>query len=135
MNAKLVKPKAIKIILSDGVERELKFTLNALAELEDKYGTVDGAFEAMDKGSIKAVRFILWAGLAHGDFNLTEQQVGDLIDLSTVRGLMQDMSSALESHMGPDDGQVPKGIVLEPSFDNPDILPENKGATPGKLPN
>lgn len=139
MNARLVKPKAIKIILSDGVEREIKFTLNALAELEERFGSVDSAFESMDKGSIKTIRFILWAGLNHGDCELTERQVGDLIDMRTLQGLMQDMSSALESQMGPEDpeltGQPVKGTVIEVPFENPDILPENRGLPPGQLPN
>ena len=70
-----VKSKDIKITLADGVERTIKFDLNAMAELEDKYGSVDAAFEMLDKNSIKALRFILWAGLSHSDENLTVYKV------------------------------------------------------------
>ncbi len=135
MNARLVKPKGVKITLLDGVERELRFTLNALAELEDKYGSVDAAFESMDKGSIKTIRYVLWAGLLHHNDGLTEQQVGDLLDLSMVRELMQGMSQALQSHMGPDDPDLVSPVATEELYDNPDILPENRGVSPEQLPN
>ena len=84
-NLKEVRPDAIKITLTDGIERTLEFTLNAMAELEDKYGSVDKAFEALDNGSIKAVRCVLWAGLIHAEPNLTEQEVGNLIDIQYMQ--------------------------------------------------
>lgn len=99
-NVKDVRAKAVKITLNDGVERTLKFTLNALAELEDKYGSVDAAFALLDENpSIKALRFILWAGLMHEDPNLTEQQVGNLIDIQYMQELMASLGTAFESDM------------------------------------
>ena len=64
-NLKEARPRVKTITLNDGVEREIKFTLNAMAELEDKYGSVEAAFKKLDEGSIKAARFILWAGFLH----------------------------------------------------------------------
>lgn len=98
-NVKDVKSKAVKITLTDGVEREIRFTLNAMAELEDRYGTVDKAFEELDKNSIKALRCVLWAGLIHEDPSLTEQQVGNLIDLQYMQDLMTSLGSAFEANM------------------------------------
>lgn len=95
-NLREAKPKVKTITLSDGVEREIRFTLNAMAELEDRYGSVQAAFEALDNNSIKAVRCVLWAGLMHSDENLTEQQVGNLIDMAYIQQLMMTMSEALE---------------------------------------
>lgn len=106
-NVKDVKSKAVKITLTDGVERTIKFTLNAMAELEDKYGTVDAAFEQLDKGSIKAVRAILWAGLIHEDPDLTEQQVGNLIDIQYMQELTTSLGHALDSDM-PDPEKLPE---------------------------
>ncbi len=103
-NLKDVKSKGTPITLCDGVERELKFTLNALAELEDRYGSVDEAFKALDKGSIKAVRCVLWAGLMHTDENLTEKQVGNLIDTKCMEDIMAQLGAALNSDM-PESGQ------------------------------
>ena len=99
MNVSAVKRKDTSITLSDGVERHLKFDLNALAEIEDKFGTVDAGFEELDKGSIKAVRFILWAGLVHEDENLTEQKVGSLIDIQYLQEIMNSMGSAMQNDL------------------------------------
>ena len=95
-----VKPRIKTITLNDGVEREIKFTLNALAELEDKYGSVDEAFKKLDEGSIKAARFILWAGLLHNENeSLTEMQVGNLIDMDLMNKIFETMSEALGDDM------------------------------------
>lgn len=98
-NVKDVKAKAVKITLTDGVERTIKFTLNAMAELEDRYGSVDEAFKQLDNNSIKAVRCILWAGLIHEDPDLTEQQVGNLIDIQYMQDLMASLGSAFDADM------------------------------------
>lgn len=94
-----VKPKPVKITLSDGVERTIKFTLNAMAELEDRYGSVEEAFKQLDNNSIKAVRCILWAGLIHEDPDLTEQQVGNLIDIQYMQKLMASLGDAFDADM------------------------------------
>lgn len=98
-NLKDVKSKDIKITLSDGVERTIKFDLNAMAELEDKYGSVDEAFAQLDNNSIKALRFILWAGLVHEDENLTERKVGSLIDVRFMQNIIGTLGEAFEADM------------------------------------
>ena len=94
------KPRVKTITLNDGVEREIRFTLNAMAEMEDKFGSVEAAFKKLDEGSIKAARFILWAALLHNEGeSLTEQQVGNLIDLSSLKTIMTSMTQAVEEDM------------------------------------
>lgn len=95
-----VKRKTVKITLSDGVERELKFTLNALAELEDAYGSVEKAFDKLEKhNSMKALRTILWAGFLHTNPDITEQQVGNLIDLADMQNLVESLGTAFDNDM------------------------------------
>ena len=113
-NVKDVKSKDIKITLNDGVERTIKFTLNALAELEDRYGSVDEAFKQLDNNSIKAVRCILWAGLIHEDPELTEQQVGNLIDIQYMQELMTSLGEAFDADM-PEPEKLPE--TAEPKLD------------------
>lgn len=98
-NVNDVKNKVVKITLLDGVERTLRYDLNAMAELEDRYGSVDAAFEAMDNNSIKAIRCVLWAGLIHEDADLTEQKVGSLIDMQYLQGLMESVGQAFNADM------------------------------------
>ena len=93
------KPRVKTITLNDGVEREIRFTLNAMAELEDRYGSIDDAFKELDKGSIKAARCIMWAGLMHSDDSLTEQQVGNLIDMDCLQDIFEKVSSAIGEDM------------------------------------
>lgn len=98
-NLRDVRPVKKTITLSDGVEREVRFTLNAMAELEERYGSVEKAFEALDSNSIKAARFILWAGLMESDETLTEQQVGKLIDMNNLRDIMDSVGNMLSDDM------------------------------------
>lgn len=113
-NVKDVKSKAVKITLTDGVERTIKFTLNAMAELEDRYGSVEEAFKQLDNNSIKAVRCILWAGLIHEDPDLTEQQVGNLIDIQYMQELMASLGEAFDADM-PEPEKLPENV--EPKLD------------------
>lgn len=125
-NVDLVKRKPVTIVLSDGKERHLKYTLNALVEIEDKYGTVDAGFELLDKGSIKAARFILWAGLIHEDPELTEVEVGSLMDMAYMQELMQTMGSAMKSDVAaPENGNESSSpvavVTVEPTVTDPNL--------------
>jgi len=95
-----VKRNDIKLTLSDGIERDLKFTLNSFAELEDSYGSIDAAFDKLEKeNSMKALRSIIWAGLLHEEPALTEKQVGNLIDMRYMQDLVDTLGEVLEQDM------------------------------------
>lgn len=79
-----------------GKEKTLKFTLNAFAELEEAYGSVDKALEAVDSGSMKAIRKLLWAGLLHDDPNITEMEVGNMIDVRELIALGESLGNAID---------------------------------------
>lgn len=107
------KAKVTRITLCDGVEREVKFTLNAMAEMEERYGSVDACFEALEKNSIKAVRFVIWAGLLHNENEtLTEQQVGNLIDIPCMERIMSTLNTAFENDMPPKGEDIPNVKAL-----------------------
>ena len=94
-NLKDARKKKAIIKLSDGVEREVKFTLNVMADLEDEYGSVDAAFAALNDGKIKTLRHFIWAGLSSGEEPLTELQIGNLIDMSELQEILSPLNSAL----------------------------------------
>lgn len=94
-NLSNVRRAPIKIILSDGKERELVYTLNSFACLEDKYGNVEDAMKAMESGSIKAVRSILWAGLVDQDPDLTEITLGSLIRMEDLPAIVDKLNAAM----------------------------------------
>lgn len=99
-NLNEVRRKPINITLKDGIERELIFDLNAMAELEDAYGSVDKAFEALEVGgSVKALRKVLWAGLLHEENPMSETQIGQLVDLQYMAEIVGSLNEALTSDM------------------------------------
>jgi len=107
-----VRSKKIEITLNDGVKRELRFTLNAMAELEDAYGSVDKAFEALEQNnSIKALRKILWAGLLHEENPMTELQVGMLVDIQYMNSLIDSLNGAFTNDMPPAEALAIEGAV------------------------
>ena len=107
-----VRSKKIEITLNDGVKRELRFTLNAMAELEDAYGSVDKAFEALEKNnSIKALRKILWAGLLHEENPMTELEVGMLVDMQYMASLIDSLNGAFVNDMPQEDTLAIDGTV------------------------
>lgn len=105
------RARLTRITLNDGVEREIKYTLNAMAELEDRYGSVEECFAKADEGSIKAVRCILWAGLLHADENLTEKQVGNLIDIQCMENIMKSITDAMTNDMPENEESLPNAVT------------------------
>lgn len=105
-NVSDVKPKKRFVDLGDGVEREVVFSLNAMAELEEKYGSIDAAFNKVKSGSIAAVRFLLWTIMHDNDETLTERQVGSMIRLDNINEVMETLMTALED-------QMPEGMSVE----------------------
>jgi hypothetical protein len=103
-----VRRAPVKIDIGDGQERHLRYTLNSFALLEEKYGTMDKAMEALESGSIIAIRYILWAGLIHEDENLTEHYVGSQIDLANLEAIAEKMNEAMM-------GDLPQDKVVSPN--------------------
>ena len=106
-NLKDARAKITHITLSDGKERELLFTLNAMAELEDRYGSVEDAFKLLEAGSIKAIRFFLWAGLLHTEEGLSEMQIGSMIDIKCLEEIMTTVGDAFGNDMPPSEAALP----------------------------
>jgi len=107
-NIKKLRREPVVIDIGDGIERELRYTLNSFALIEEKYGTIDKAMEIMESGSVAAIRFALWAGLVHEDENLTEHYVGNQIELSDLEALAEKMNKAMM-------GDLPQDEVVNPN--------------------
>lgn len=74
-------------------KRTIRFTMNAMAELEDKLGL---SLEDMGnvQMTIKNVRTILWAGLIHEDPDLTEEEVGNMVDMGNMEYVQEKVALA-----------------------------------------
>jgi len=89
-----VRPKPSKVTLG-GKVRHLLFDLNSMAEIEDVYDSVEHAFELVDEGKVKPIRFMVHATLAakpEGSADYTtffdgkpsEQDVGSWIGMGNI---------------------------------------------------
>lgn len=96
-----------------GETRYLKYDLNAFAEIEEMYGDIEKAMSDLEKGSIKALRAILWAGMLHnhldsdGNPTLTMREVGSWIDFKELPVLSDKIGKALEQALPTDESQQP----------------------------
>ena len=102
--------REVRIPIELDKPRTLLFDLNAFAELEDKFGSLDQAFQKMQQGSVKATRTLLWAGLLHEDEKLTERQVGAMISLTNVERIMEQITDALTAALPEDTGKVQQAM-------------------------
>jgi hypothetical protein len=92
-NAADVRVKPIKIMLDK--ERNILFDMNAFAELEEKFGDIEKALEALGKGSLKNIRLILWAGLIHEDEDLKEKDVFRTVPISSLEEISKLVTEAI----------------------------------------
>lgn len=102
----------IEVTLHLDKKRHLRFDLNAFAELEEVYDSVDDALKAMEKGRLKAVRAVLWAGLVHEDEDLTLKDVGRFVTLDTFGDLAKTLGEAIKKGMPRQD---PNGESTQPN--------------------
>lgn len=74
-------------------ERHLRYTMNALAEMEDQLGVPLSELKDV-KMTIKNVRVILWAGLIHEDKEISIEEVGDMVDLGNLEEVQLKVTEA-----------------------------------------
>ena len=122
-NAKNVRVKPVEIEI-DGEKHQMKYDFNAFIELEEMYGSIDEAMEAVQgevvknkdgkpemieddngkkvekrKFSLKAMRNFLWAGLIYGDETLTKKKVAHLLEFGNFQFIMEKMMEAIKASM------------------------------------
>jgi hypothetical protein len=90
-----MKPKIQYVSLDK--KRPIIFDLNAFAMIEDEYPNTEAAFDAMEGGSLKALRTILTAAMASGDpaEPMTAQEVGALVTMGNMGATVATLQEAL----------------------------------------
>ena len=95
-------------ITLEGKNYRLLFDLNALCELEDKYGSLEDAMKKLselgekDKSGkprkmMKDVRFLLWQALRHEDDNIAETDAAKLITIQNLQQAVNAIGYAMQS--------------------------------------
>ena len=75
--------------------RQIRFTLNALAELEDKLGVSLSQLDNVEMG-VKQIRTFLWAGLIHEEPELSEEAVGNMVDFENIGYVNEKINEAFQ---------------------------------------
>jgi hypothetical protein len=93
----LRKIRAEKVTITLDKVRTIVYDLNAFAELEEQFGTIEEAMRLLEAGKLKAVIAILWAGLVHEDETLTPKKVGSLVGINDIEMIADALSKAISS--------------------------------------
>lgn len=105
-----------------GVERFVRFDLNAFAEMERIYGSMDKANDALSKGSMTDVRRILWLGLIHDQavldeitgepikYKLTMYEVGKWLTPNNMKVVMDRLNTAISGSVPPKETKEKKSV-------------------------
>ncbi|MNG96003.1 hypothetical protein D3C79_550540 [compost metagenome] len=137
--AKAVRTPRVTIELG-GKTRTIVYDLNAFAELELKYGSVDKAMQALQGGSVIAARNMLWAGLIHDEaildevtgeplrYGITPYQVGAWLSATDIQTLGDLINSAMtQSIVQPDQKAKQLDVAAkDPSVASVELTEEEK---------
>ncbi|MBD1372497.1 hypothetical protein IC620_09020 [Hazenella sp. IB182357] len=93
-------------------QRRLKFTMNALSELEDVMGK---PVTELGNVGMKELRALLWAGLIHQNPDLTLQEAGDLMDLENIEYIGEKVAEAMNLAFPKEEGKKGKKRVSGPT--------------------
>jgi len=92
-NLKDVREEKVLIKLN-GENKELLYDLNALADLEEAYGSIDNWQSVLEKARFTDLRKFVHIGLLHNDEKITERQVGKSIG-TNIFEIVEAISKAL----------------------------------------
>ena len=93
-----LKTKTVKVNIL-GSERNLRFDMNTFCELEEIYGDLNAAFDALSSMKLKAVRAFVYAALKSEDESISLAQVGKGLGIEDLEMLATALSDALTSSM------------------------------------
>lgn len=94
-----MKDEGTKVTLK-GKEFEVRFDLNALCVMQEKFGDITEAFNGLDKSDFKKIRSLLHVGLANGEHEeITEKEVGALIDMQNIGEVVDSLTKAFSDSM------------------------------------
>ena len=86
--------KSVSITLDK--ERTLRYTLNSFRLLEKEFGVkIDQLGENI---SLETIQALLYVGLRHEDKALTFDEVGDMVDLGSIKEVNEKISQAFLIH-------------------------------------
>lgn len=122
-NVQSVRPSMNAVTMElGGKTRTIQFDMNAFAELENKFGSVDEAMKQLSSGKVNDIKLILWASLIHEEvvidevtgeplkYNITPYQVGSWIkNPAMLQEVSEKLGEAMNAGM-PDPENLPEEV-------------------------
>lgn len=107
-----------------GKDRYIRFDLNAFAEMETKFGTMEEAQERLKGGSMKDIRTVLWLGLIWNEvildeitgeplrYTISEYQVGSWLTTLNLEEVMSKLQDAISGSLPDNPENKASGEVM-----------------------
>ncbi len=113
-----MRDKSVALLLG-GVTRRLRLNMNSIAAFEDRTGsTISEMRDSLGRIRVSALRTLLWSLLITDDPEMTEEQVGAMVDFENLPEVSNAISEALRK------------AGSQPTGDSPP-LPSTQPATAG----
>ena len=118
-----------------GKPRYIRYDLNAFAEMESIYGSMEKAQERLQGGSMSDVRTVLWLGLIWNEvildketgdpikYTLSKYQVGSWLTTMNLQEIMNQLQNAITGSLPDNPGNKPSAEVMN------NVIPLTEGAT------
>lgn len=89
-------------ITLNGKEYHLEYDMNAMCDIEEKYGTFDAAMKKMSsmdssKPIMKDLRFMFWKALQHSEPEITEERAAWMITMHNLNDVMMAVNAAMST--------------------------------------
>ena len=120
------KDSQLGVIELGGKKRELHFDLNAFAELEKRFGSINVAMDRLQDGRIGDLRVILWAALIHDQvlefdedtgeptkYGITPYEVGKWVSLDNMKEVSDVLGEVLGGSLPEEEKQALQAQVAE----------------------
>lgn len=94
MKGKELKQQSESMILKDGNEYKIEFSLNALCEIEEIFGDISEVYKIFNNFNLKALRGLLYCGLVEHHPEMTERKAGSLFDMASMNETVDVLTKA-----------------------------------------
>lgn len=94
-NLQEIRRPKVFIELKDGEQVELMMSLEAFAEMEEQYGSVEAAMHALEQNKIKDIKFLLWAATLHLDNPMSAKQLAGKIDIRRLTDVVKSLTQVM----------------------------------------
>lgn len=123
-----------------GKSRFIRFDLNAFAEMETLFGSMEAAQERLKGGSMKDIRTVLWLGLIWDEavldevtgepikYKLTQYQVGSWLTTLNLEDVMKKLQDAISGSLPDNPEEISSGATMNETA-------QSVQAAEGTLPN